>query len=75
MTDSRVWWQLDFNEVRSSYLPVPMNHLDVAISAPFQKSGGVVYIYHGQERDSSGSIINTSPKQVIETSIIIIITY
>ena len=54
--------------VHSSYLPVPMNHSDVAISAPFQESG-MVYIYHGQERDSRGSIINTSPKQVIETSI------
>ena len=45
-----------------------MNHSDVAISAPFEGSG-VIYIYHGQERDSNGSIINTSYKQVIEKSI------
>ena len=36
---------------------------DIAVSAPFEGSG-VVYIYHGQQMDEQGSIINTTIQQV-----------
>ena len=36
---------------------------DIAVSAPFEGSG-VVYIYHGQQMDVQGSIINTTIQQV-----------
>ena len=41
---------------------------DIAVSAPFEGSG-VVYIYHGQQMDEQGSIINTTIQQVYYNSV------
>lgn len=42
--------------------------LDIAISAPYEE-GGMVYIFHGQELDDKGSIINTTIQQVFKIAL------
>ena len=63
MTDTKVGKPILLIVIKILLL-VNKNSIDIAISAPYEGSG-VVYIYHGQEMDSSGSIIDTSYKQVI----------
>ncbi len=41
-------------------------NVDFAVSAPFEGSG-VVYVYYGQEADSTGSIVNKQYAQVINS--------
>ena len=38
-------------------------YIDFAVSAPYEGSG-VVYIYHGQQMDVNGTIVNTQYQQV-----------